>query len=108
MAYHQAYTDNGNTQGGQRRSNAETTGAGTGWCLRDDKGTQYLIMISASPPPQPQGSRSNSRHEQHDAFRHSQARDESTTDTDPDAEYWYELRDDNGDLYYFNTGRCLS
>ena len=31
------------------------------------------------------------------------APEDSTTDGDTDKEVWYELKDENGDLYYFNT-----
>lgn len=105
VEYHQAYAETA-----PRKSQVEPVGTGSGWCLKEDKGTQYLIRVGGRP-----ASSHHHRHEQDHhghtskagAFHHGAtgAGDGSTTDTDGDAEYWYELTDDNGDLYYFNTGK---
>lgn len=99
VIFHQPYVD-------------ETTGltplivTNTGWCLRDNAGVTYLTKVDNPKATQGQGGYYGGCPANMYKAQGSSSKEDggASTDAEADQEFWYELKDENGDTYYFHSG----
>ena len=120
VKFHRAYNNPEDADRGEEKKNQVSDGdSGYGWCLRCAGGKQFLIAVDSESPVDefadeesfdenlrmntPVFGSGNNKF-----FSRSETSEQSTEENNMggaagEEETWYELRDDDGELYYFNS-----
>ena len=109
VKYHRAYEVGGVDDGEEKKRDGGLDE--TGWCLRRREGATYLLGVTDDGYAELD---EEVEEEVGSPLRAETPYSEVQTETDEDdddeeeVEQWYELRDDDGELYYFNTSTGAS
>jgi len=101
VRYHRSY------EGGKLDEEKKVEGREeVGWCLRAKNGIQYLVPLAEVGVE----AEESEIHTESESGMNSGDKDKSVPGFfgDDGEETWYELRDDDGELYYFNSGSGVS